>query len=343
MIRNLTGLRFFVAIWVVFYHVKEAVHVPVLREVVNLGYLGVDVFFILSGYILTHVYYEVFFSKPITALTLKDFIRKRFARIYPLHFVTLVAAIAFLVMLNTFSNADNKMYWDHVLPQLFLVHAWGMLDSVRWNFPSWSVSAEWLAYLFLFPVVALLYRRYHVFGLSVLAFSLFCGWVIVTIYFFNNDIGSQLQLGFIRIIPEFILGVLTYILFWKDRTARKVLIIGFGYLVLIVSSILISGNVQFVIVLIVPLFLVLLHRGHVVLDFLFGSQITLFLGEISYSIYMTHFFSRAVNGIINSVFFHNQITGWYFLIYFLLTIGFSVVGYFLIEVPFRRWINKFNF
>src|SRR5690606_13913763 len=114
---------------------------------------GVDAFFVLSGFILTHVYQSAFFeSERVSGKDLFRFLKKRFARIYPLHFVTLIGAIVFLNILRTFTDSNVELRWDHVIPQLLLFHAWGGLDGISWNFPSWSISAEWFAYLLVFPL-----------------------------------------------------------------------------------------------------------------------------------------------------------------------------------------------
>lgn len=340
MISNLTGLRFFLAIWVVFYHVKEAVTMPIVREVVYAGYLGVDFFFVLSGYILTCVYFDVFFLTAPSGREQINFIKKRFARIYPLHLATLIGAICLTLILNSVSNADIPVYWNHILPQFFLIHAWGMLDSIRWNFPSWSVSAEWFAYIFVFPVVALLFRRYKLLGILSLAIFLLIAWVLITEIYFEADIGLQLQSGIIRIIPEFALGCVAYILAWKMPKMENYF--WASVLALLILFLFWRGNAQFAIVLSVPFLLVFLHRGGRLTDTIFGTRVVVYLGEISYSIYMIHFFSRVMNGILSRRIFGDTANVTYFMIYGVLTIIFAIGSYYFIEMPARKWINSWK-
>ena len=86
-LKTLTSLRFWAALWVVLFHYlpyagPEAMGFPLLIK----GYLGIDFFFVLSGFVLAHVYGE---SIRTGTYSHPDFILKRIARIYPMHIVTL--------------------------------------------------------------------------------------------------------------------------------------------------------------------------------------------------------------------------------------------------------------
>lgn len=341
MIKNLTGLRFFMAYWVVIYHVREAVNISIISEIINIGYFGVDVFFVLSGYILTYVYYDEFFLKK--AIGFKDnlnFIKKRFARIYPLHLTTLSAAILFALLLHFGLDIKQQMYNSHIVPQLFLTHAWGIVSGIRWNFPSWSVSAEWFAYLFVFPVSYYLYHKTKISGLLVGVLFIFLIYVLGTFYYFNNDIGSQLDSGILRIIPEFMIGSAAYLWYWKNRESSKLVLSIYAALIILVY--LFTDNFQYSFILMVPCFIIFLHRGNYILNIIFGSKPVVFLGEISYSIYMLHFFSRAISGIIqrNLVQVDDTNSALFFVNYTLLTIGLATFAYYIIEVPCRKYINS---
>ena len=58
MINNLTGLRFFLAIWVVLFHLGPSFDIPIVNEICDKGYWGVDVFFVLSGFIIALNYHQ---------------------------------------------------------------------------------------------------------------------------------------------------------------------------------------------------------------------------------------------------------------------------------------------
>ena len=161
-IRSLTSSRFVAALWVLLLHFTNSLSVDldVMTSFFEFGQLGVDFFFILSGFILTHIYFE----------EMKDghfhygfFLQRRLARIYPLHFVTFLAVVCYVVAgrLMGVGFSDPDAYAVSEIPaNLLLVHGWG-LGRMSWNYLSWSVSAEWFAYL-LFPLltwILLLHQR----------------------------------------------------------------------------------------------------------------------------------------------------------------------------------------
>jgi len=162
-IRQLTGARFIAALWVVLYHFQLMIFglVPELRPVgflFDAGYLAVDLFFVLSGYIIAYQYLAAFPRGRGVPGQYRRFLIKRLARIYPLQFVTLLIVIAVIVtgvLLGvTIPYPENFTVWG-AFQDLLLIHGWEPFPHQGWNFPAWSLSAEWFAYL-LFPAVALL-------------------------------------------------------------------------------------------------------------------------------------------------------------------------------------------
>jgi peptidoglycan/LPS O-acetylase OafA/YrhL len=138
----LTGVRFLLALWVVLYHDERIVvgdqgYVPLLYQ----GHLGVDGFFLISGFILAHVYGGRFAAHESGLY--RHFLWARLARIWPAYAVAL-------------------LFWTwlwQLLCHLAMVQSWGIGDIYIFNLPAWSLSAEWAAYL-LFPLVMLLSRRF---------------------------------------------------------------------------------------------------------------------------------------------------------------------------------------
>lgn len=159
-IRQLTGVRFIAAIWVVLYHFQFMIFglVPELRGggfLFDHGYLAVDLFFVLSGYIIAYQYLGTF---PRGRGPYRRFLIKRLARIYPLQLVTLLLAIVVIVtgvLLGVpIPYPENFTVWGGI-QDLLLIRGWEPFPHQGWNFPAWSLSVEWFAYL-LFPLVALL-------------------------------------------------------------------------------------------------------------------------------------------------------------------------------------------
>lgn len=142
-----TALRGIAALMVVYGHYTYvfARDIHGLNFFVPHTHLGVDLFFILSGFILFHVYATTFRRR----LTVKKWFRfqiRRLARIYPLHIATLLMVLALI----RFEVKPES--FDILLMNLALVHSWGFTDRFEFNAPSWSISCEFMAYL-LFPLL----------------------------------------------------------------------------------------------------------------------------------------------------------------------------------------------
>src|SRR5690348_14024640 len=93
---SLTPLRGIAALWVVLFHFcwyLPAIHPERYTGIVYKGYLAVDLFFVLSGFVITHVYKEGF-ARRVTVWRYRDFLKARVARIYPLHIAVLLLFVA---------------------------------------------------------------------------------------------------------------------------------------------------------------------------------------------------------------------------------------------------------
>ncbi len=113
-------------------------------------HLGVDLFFMLSGFVLYHVYARQFIN-GVSAGHWRTFMRQRLLRIYPLHLATLLVVL----LLMRFDLAAGEPWI--LAHNLALVHGWGLTDQFIFNAPSWSISVEFAAYL-LFPFMVLATR-----------------------------------------------------------------------------------------------------------------------------------------------------------------------------------------
>ena len=221
-IRQLTGIRFVAAAWVLLYHfqgplaVVGVLSIPGVGDVLRVGRLGVDLFFALSGFILTHTYLTRL-GPSLRARGTVDFWWLRLARVYPVHLVMIVIAGIAVVAQAKVSNEALDRDWLNPVDlgkNVLLIQEWGPNPQRGWNFVAWSLSMEWLAYL-LFPLLALVlwwvFRRVRTSGLAVL-------WVLalvpLVIYglgrddsYYTDHWGST-----IRILTEFTAGALTYLL-----------------------------------------------------------------------------------------------------------------------------------
>jgi peptidoglycan/LPS O-acetylase OafA/YrhL len=221
-IRQLTGVRFVAAAWVLLYHLQGPLNalgllaIPVFSDFLRVGRLGVDLFFALSGFILTHTYLTRMGPKLAGRGTLK-FWWLRLARVYPVHLVMLViAGVAIYAQARVTGTVLDRVWLNPTdfLKNLFLVQEWGSDPQRGWNFVAWSLSMEWLAYL-IFPILVLvlflLHRRAPTWVLiatwAVVLTPLVMYGLSTTDPYYTNNWGSTF-----RVLTEFIAGAITYLI-----------------------------------------------------------------------------------------------------------------------------------
>ncbi len=344
-IRPLTSLRFFAAMWVVLYHFWPNLSgaTPVL---VGKGYLGVELFFTLSGFILCHVYLD---SVGEGGFRYFGFLWARLARVYPLHLASLIGIGVMALAARAAGRAidANILSWPSLPANLLMVHAWGLAPAAGWNHPSWSISAEWFAYLS-FPLFAWLALRLRTRPWVALAAALL---TLSALYAaFERLAGFSLThatiaWGALRIVPCFALGCAINLL-WRSNPVRgrrfaglgaafsgaaillaaqfgapdTVLVALFGALILTLASLTSAGE----------------NSG--------GGRFFVYLGEISYSIYMICIpwkllFVNGVTAVFGYDKAHLPLGVW--LIFLVSVIPLAAVSYQLIERParglMRRW------
>lgn len=171
VIAPLTGVRLVAAVWVVLFHIYlyngddlAAAHPAVdavVGPIVSQGDLGVDLFFLLSGFVLAHNYLERLGATPSMSGAI-SFLWLRLARVWPLYMVAIIGGGLLLSLrFQLWGTAPNvPLTLPRFLAQVFMVQQWGAANvpNTSWTGPAWSISAEWLAYL-CFPALAIVVWR----------------------------------------------------------------------------------------------------------------------------------------------------------------------------------------
>lgn len=142
----LTSLRFFAALWVVLYHLLAGGGSAGLRRVSGLGFQGVSLFFVLSGFVLAHNYD---LSGRWSRKGIEAFQNARFARIYPAYVLGLVL-MAPLTLSGLGTPETVVLAAVQLVFCLALAQAWIPPFALSWNSPGWSLSCE-AFYYYLFP------------------------------------------------------------------------------------------------------------------------------------------------------------------------------------------------
>jgi peptidoglycan/LPS O-acetylase OafA/YrhL len=287
---TLTGIRFFLAVGVVLFHYQLDWAYP--HE--NAGFIGrarlsVDIFFILSGFILAHVYLQG--DKPPS---IKKFIIARFARIYPVHLAILLGLVVLYLgagLIGVQLDASHFNATDF-FRTLFLVQAWFPTQVLNnWNGPSWSLSAEWFVYL-MFPAYAWLALKWRERPLILVALSV--GAFLLIDYLYRGAYGIVLpnaedNMGILRIIPEFLLGIGLYFFGQKIDLSKQQAVI---------SALVISGMLLLAMQAAVDDRLIVALAGPFILSLallaksgqatFLSKPLMLFGGEASFALYLVH-------------------------------------------------------
>lgn len=293
--RALDGLRGVAALLVVLLHVEWSNHLTD-NNFIQHGYIAVDLFFILSGFVISSNY-----SNRVNNIReAQRFMGLRFFRVYPLHvallgafvsleFAKLVAHRAFGIALGPqapFTGGDTfAAFWAN----LFLVNGLHVLDRPTWNGVSWSISCEFAAYLlFSIMVLAGLVRtRLFFIGGFILAVA---GYVGVALELGTLNVTADW--GIVRCLSGFFLGMLIFRSRRMNILCRPQTVLdGFEVAIMIAIILAMAFASGPHLVLAIPLFVVaimLLQSDEGPVARLLILPAVQFLGRISYSIYMVH-------------------------------------------------------
>jgi peptidoglycan/LPS O-acetylase OafA/YrhL len=331
----LTALRGVGAAWVFAFHLL----LGVAPWPISHGYLGVDMFFILSGFILSHVYLDRL--KRFSSSGCKHFLLVRLARIYPLHVVCLGLIALVVVSLPGFAerypHGQALFSASALIASLLLIQNWFYWPPDCWNNPAWSLSAEWFLYLaFPFLAVALRYVRTPRFALWLGAACLVG--LATTLAFRGISLNVTGTPGMLRAGCEFLSGCLVQKAFGLGVRLRHpvALIVALAFIAMTSLTYL------------HPSFDVLAPFGFSILILIaadresrvgawLGIRPLVFLGEISYSLYLIHWI---VIQVANWMRIHRYVNSSGVLIDFgIVTVVFvlAIALYFAVERPARAW------
>lgn len=347
-INSLTVARGFAAWWVVFFHFREHIwpsKYSVGYLIASYGYLAVDFFFILSGFVIQHNYGN--FAFKFNWESIKKFFIARLARIYPIHlFMNFIFLLnPFLIYLFSRTNKFEERYDIYAYYQsLFLVHAWGFGNALTWNVPSWSISVELVAYLS-FPILSwILLRRIYSYYI-LLSVVLIIMLAILTIFYFNNlsSLGQNIDtMGIFRCVLSFSAGMILQRIFISLDNKMNKMFYAFGCLLLSIIIICFGclANIYDYYFFPSSFFLILLFIALADDQYfsIFRSRIMLLIGELSYATYLCHYF---VMDWVKFLFVKEDHFSYFpVAIYLIGTLFFSIVLNRLIEVPGRHFIKK---
>ncbi|NKE44029.1 acyltransferase [Roseomonas frigidaquae] len=339
-VRALTSVRGIAAWFVVVFHFREALPAATpgwVQLAAAHGYLAVDLFFMMSGFVIA-LNYARQFEGGADARGLLTFYGFRLARIYPLHLFMLLAYLSVPAALVLFSRSglpEAGFDPEYYVASLLLIQNWGMFDELRWNIPAWSISTEWFAYL-VFPLLVLaITRRLRTAGATL---ALLGGLLLLlggVTWWQGGGLGSDIpRFGLLRCVIEFGIGMCIHrvcALRGGAPAAGPAFALG---------ALLCLGSVAFVAdYLLAPLGFVLLifHLldGRNGLARLLENRGLEWLGLVSYSTYLSHYLIKVwVKFLLEGRGFPEGLP---LLAYLLATLAASALLFHLVEKPGQRW------
>ena len=356
----LDGLRGVAALMVIFYHVFEAFATSPIDQRFNHGYLAVDFFFILSGFVIGYAYDDRW-----KTMTTKDFIKRRLIRLHPM-----VVLGAVLGVIAFYIQGCEKWDGTHVsismvmlalLINLFLIPAVpgsgpeirGNGEMFPLNGPSWSLFFEYIGNI----MYALFIRRLStkaltvfvvLLGICLACFAIFdvsgygmigVGWTLDSV----NFVG-----GLLRMLFPFSLGLLLSRNFKPVKVRGAFWICSFVLLVLFcvpyvegVEPICMNGLFEaFCIVVVFPVLIILGASGNTTDKT--STRICKFLGDISFPLYITHypFMYLFYSWLIENQYFTFGETWQVALCVYVWNILVAYLCLILYDEPVRRWLSK---
>ena len=300
----LDGLRGVAALTVVMFHLCEAHATSHVDQLINHGYLAVDFFFLLSGFVIGYAY-----DGRWATLTIKDFFKRRLIRLQPMVVMgSVIGALCFYASASPlWPGIPQVPVWQVILIMLIgatLIPIPPSMDIRGWqemhplNGPGWSLFFEYIANI----LYALFVRKFSKTLLSILVILSGVALVYLTVFGGEGHViggwsldAKQSQIGFTRLMYPFFAGLLLFRV--TKITQVKNAFLWCSLLLLLVLAFPRIGGLEhpwmnglyesLVIMFVFPLVIYLGASGGVLTGI--ANKVCKFLGDISYPIYITHY------------------------------------------------------
>ena len=328
-IQEIQSLRGVAIIMAFLFHINQ--------DVFSYGYLGVEIFFVISGFVITKIIYE---RSVEGNFSFKNFFVSRFLRLMPALFV-MVLITSFLILLTYKFQASPDTQINTGILSLIGLSNFYLLYLKNDYFNSfdesvfehtWTLSMEFQFYLVLPFLLFFLYKFFKA-NLKLYSYTFFFILCIFLIYNLANE--NEFFYRTESRIWEFIVGILTFFLL-KKKLLNNNFIIFFSFLSLIFFFY--SEDLFYLIITICLLtsFVILSLSKFYILKLILNNKILSYIGDISYSVYLWH---------LPVIFFANNffIGLDYYFFSIIISLILSMVSFYFIEKPFRDNLSIRNY
>jgi peptidoglycan/LPS O-acetylase OafA/YrhL len=346
-LKELDSLRGIAAIGIAIFHYSPQFNATPISFLLSSFYIGgyyfVDFFFLLSGFVLARTYIGNNKKRNFSNLLLV-----RLVRLYPLHFVTLLIVLLQNIVLVNYFNSSQFIYEfndiKHFFLNMFLVNGIGLEGGFSFNGPSWAVSTLIFANILFFFILTKLKNKQLFYILSFL--------IPLIVILLTTGMTIFPGMGLFATIIDFFAGVLLFLFIRRIKTNigspyfyDVLFIISTVIFFIYMSNGIIKINAINIIVACIIFSLILFSsiNGKVIKNVL-RHKILIYLGKISFAIYMIHYpvqllFRMIESSTKNSFNYSNW---WLFILFFAVVILTADISYRLIELPGKRLARKIS-
>ena len=297
---TLTPLRGIAALFIVIYH-SNLMFAPILpsgyTQFLDSGWLWVDFFFVLSGFIMCYAYGK-YFNERVNKTAYKKYIGARFARVYPLHFITTIWVFICSVIIVHFTAHMNSFLSEIINPKalpacLLLIQSLHIYFTPPLNTPSWSLSTEWWVYM-IFPFFVPFFIRLKTAGKIIITMLIVASFILLRYKIgpLSNpgpSINIMTDFGILRCLAGFFTGMLLFT-FYEHRMGFNFIKRDWFFMLsfLGVIAAMHFGIMDIIIVAFFPFILISAAYNQTMVKRFLDTRVLQRLGDWSFSIYMVH-------------------------------------------------------
>ena len=313
----LTGLRAVAAFWVLALHFGDGVTTgwpAPLRNLFSSGFIGVDLFFVLSGFILSWNYLDA--DRKLT-VGRSEFWAARAARILPVYYLSLALSLPLFLLMEFHNGVTPAAIGNTIftaLTSLTLTQSWAASFSNLWNNPGWSLSVEAFFYL-AFPFIAARIAAWPLPKLvrvtaGIYLLTVASGYAFVALHShpptwkWDPQVDYSIWIAWLGCNPlvhlhEFLMGILVFAWLRSEQsgqqrefmTGTRAVWLAIGAIALLTAWHRATPFMTALMGVHSPLFALLIYglaKQKGAIARLLSTRCFVFLGEISYSLYLTH-------------------------------------------------------